>query len=101
MAAHRLPPWSWHGVVAVILAVSIGGSYAVVLVITALQHGPVTDAGASLLNNLGAMLAGALAGWLGGSAVSAARAQQHQDDKDDADTGPYVEPDAGRDSESN
>jgi hypothetical protein len=63
--------WSWHGVVALLLALTVGGGYAVVLVITALQHGPVTTGGAAVLNNLGSVLAGALAGWLGGSAVAA------------------------------
>lgn len=74
--------WSWHGIVAVILAVTVGGGYATVLTITALQAGPVTEGGAALLNNMGSVLAGALAGWLGGSAVAAERRRQGDVDDD-------------------
>lgn len=70
-----------------ILALNVGGSYSAVLIITALQHGPVTDAGAYLLNNMGSVLAGGLSGWLGGAALAAAqqRAREKKQDKEDED----------------
>lgn len=74
--------WSWHGLVAVLLALTVGGGYATVLVITAMQAGPVTEGGAALLNNMGSVLAGALAGWLGGSAVAAERRRENDPDDD-------------------
>lgn len=76
------PPWDWHGAVAMILAVCVGGSYAAVLIITALQHGPITDSGAYLLNNLGSVLVGGLSGWLGGAAMAAAQQRRQQQDQD-------------------
>lgn len=72
--------WSGPSVVAVILAVTIGGGFTAVLVITAMQAGPITEGGAALLNNLGSVLAGALAGWLGGQAVATDRDRDDTDD---------------------
>ena len=66
----QLPPWSWHGVVAAVLSLTLGGGYAAVLVIEALQAQPVRGELLQFLTNLGSILAGALAGWLGGSAVA-------------------------------
>lgn len=50
---------------ACILAACIGVSYAVTLVVTALQRGPSTPEGINLLTTLGGVLVGAVAGWLG------------------------------------
>lgn len=88
------PPWDWHGAVAMILALSVGGAYSAVLVITALQGGPVTDAGAYLLNNMGSVLAGGLAGWLGGAAMAAAQQRRQQQGQDRGESeGEADEPD--------
>lgn len=62
--------WSWHGIVAVVLACTLGGGYAAVLIIEALQGNPLRGELLQFLTNLGSILAGALAGWLGGSAVA-------------------------------
>lgn len=70
MRPRQLPPWSWHGVVAAVLALTLGGGYAAVLVIEALQAQPIRGELLQFLTNLGSILAGALAGWLGGSAVA-------------------------------
>lgn len=62
--------WSWHGAVALTLAISVGGAYGTALVITALSPQPLGDAGAAVLNTLGGVLVGSIGGWLGGSIVA-------------------------------
>lgn len=57
--------WSWHGVAGVVLSICVGVGWAASLVITSLQSGPVTDAGATILNTIGGGLIGAVATWIG------------------------------------
>lgn len=57
--------WSWHGMAGVILAACVGVGWAVALIATAVQHGPITDAGATILNTIGGGLVGAVATWIG------------------------------------
>lgn len=87
--------WDWHGAVALILALSVGVGFAVAMVGATVQHEPISQQGAALLNTLGGALIGAVAGWLGGAAVE--RAQHHQEDttmttpaEPDEDTQPVV-----------
>jgi hypothetical protein len=77
----RGPRWSWHGLAALVLAVSLGGGYAAVLIISVVDDRHATGEGAQLLTNLGGILAGALAGWLGGAAAG----HQRRDDQDPDD----------------
>lgn len=92
--APPLPPWSWHGVVAAVLALTLGGGYAAVLVIEALHGTPLRGELLTFLTNLGSILAGALAGWLGGSAVADER--RRLDELDDGR--PELDDDGGRDT---
>jgi hypothetical protein len=70
--------WSWPGIVAVILATTLGAGYAAVMVVAALHQRPI-DAGAlQAMTNLGGILAGALAGYLGGLAAG----KNRDDDRD-------------------
>lgn len=57
--------WSWHGVAGVILSACIGIGWAVALIATSIQKGPVTDSGAQILNTIGGGLVGAVATWIG------------------------------------
>lgn len=57
--------WSWHGLAGVILALCVGIGWAVALIATAVKNGPVTDAGAQILNTIGGGLIGAVATWIG------------------------------------
>ena len=66
MNRHRArPPWSWPGVVAVLLAGSLGLGWAGALIIAAIHPMPTSDAGLNLLGSLGQTLAGAVAAYLG------------------------------------
>lgn len=59
------PPWSWPGVVAVVIAASLGAGWCGALIISAAIPEPVSQDGLSLLDGLGQTLAGALAAYLG------------------------------------
>lgn len=57
--------WSWHGMAGVVLSVSVGVGWSIALVVTAVKDGPVTEAGATILNTIGGGLIGAVATWIG------------------------------------
>lgn len=57
--------WSWHGLAGVILAACVGLGWSIALVVTSVKNGPVTDAGAQILNTIGGGLIGAVATWIG------------------------------------
>ncbi len=58
----------WAGVVATILAASIGVGFAAAMIGATVQHEQISQQGAALLTTLGGAIIGAVAGWLGGSA---------------------------------
>lgn len=64
-AAPVRPPWSWPGVVAVILAGSLGLGWCLALVVSAWQPEPISEGGLNLLGSLGQTMAGAVAAYLG------------------------------------
>lgn len=57
--------WSWHGVAGVILSACVGIGWAASLIVTSVKDGPVTNAGAQILNTIGGGLIGAVATWIG------------------------------------
>lgn len=69
------PPWSWSGFVATLIALSIGGGFAVAMIGATLQHEQISQQGAALLNTLGGGLIAVLSLWIGGQ-VEAARSDK-------------------------
>lgn len=61
-----MPPWSWHGVVALVLAVCVGIGWAAAIIIAALNPYDADRATSFVLYTLGGTLVGAVATWLGG-----------------------------------
>lgn len=59
-------PWSWHGVVALVLATCVGIGWAAAIVIAALHPHEVDRTTTFVLYTLGGTLVGAVATWLGG-----------------------------------
>jgi hypothetical protein len=60
--------WSWHGLVAVILALAVGGSWGVAVVMLATNDRPIGTAEVIVLTSVGSILATGVATWLGGMA---------------------------------
>lgn len=78
----RRPPWSWHGAVALVLAVCVGAGWAVALILASTPWtDTISDKGADLLTAIGGVLAGAVATYLG--AAIADRARRQDDDTDE------------------
>ena len=58
--------WSWHGAVALILALCVGVGWAVAIVVSALHPEDTNRPAAFVLYALGGALVGGVVTWLGG-----------------------------------
>jgi hypothetical protein len=61
--------WDWRGAVAFTLALCLGVGFAVSIIADSLRHEPISAEHAALLSTLGGALIGAVATWLGLSAL--------------------------------
>jgi hypothetical protein len=74
------PPFSWPGVIGVILAFSLGLGWAITLVLAALPMTPEPNHDSlELLNGIGQVLAGAVATFMG-SAIAGQKRDTRQED---------------------
>lgn len=65
-----MPPWSWPGAVALVVATLTSLGWSGALIITALPiTDPITAGGANLLATVGGVLVGGVAGYLGAVAA--------------------------------
>lgn len=76
----KLPPWSWPGVVAIVLAAALGIGWAGSVIILTASPEPATDAGINFLSSLGQTLAGAVAAYIGYQIGSARQAPEQLTD---------------------
>ena len=85
MSNRRLPPWSWAGASAFVLAILVGGGWATALIMSAsARTPPISDNTGNLLTAIGGVLAGTIATYVG-SAVGERRArrQAEEDERDE------------------
>lgn len=87
-------PWSWHGAVALVLAICVGVGWATALIIAAAQAEPIGQQGTALLSTIGGALVGGVVGWLGarigfedGTARHARRPSRADDETTEPPTG--------------
>ena len=67
-------PWSWHGAVALVIAVCVGVGWAAALILASTPWtDTISDKGADLLTAIGGVLAGAVATYLGAAITRSAR----------------------------
>ena len=60
--------WSWPGLIALVLALCLGGGWATALVMSASSRTPpITDSTKDLLSSIGGVLAGAVTAYIGGT----------------------------------
>jgi hypothetical protein len=58
--------WSWHGAVALVLALAVGAGYAVALIVAVLHPEDLSGVATAMLYTLGGALVGGVVTWLGG-----------------------------------